>query len=1117
MRRRARLLGAWAVLIGGSSIALASPTPMRFTHLTMDDGLSQSAVLSVFQDRRGFMWFGTENGLNRFDGHDFRIFTQDRLDQHSISGNYVWGIDEDESGDLWLATVGAGVSRRDASTGQFRSYRHDAETETTLASDRVRTLHVGLDGAIWVGTLDAGLDRLDPVTGTAKHYRHDPANPSSLANDSVYAIYPDGLGHLWIATDGGLDRLDIESGIFTHFAHDPSDASSLSHNEVRAIVQDRAGALWVGTWGGGVNILDRGATAFRHYRHDPEDATSLSNDQVQTLLEDATGRLLIGTSSGLNFWSRGEGGFDRYIHDPAQGHSLGGDHIMTIFQDRGGVVWFGTRFSGVDRWNPATWSFGHVAADPSDPLALSNPNVTSFSEDRAGRLWLGTFGGGVSILDRVSGTMEHLRHDPNRGGTLSTDRVMALTHDHFGALWIGTMGGGLNHLAPGRERVEVYRNDPLRSDSLSSDAIMTVFEDRAGTMWIGTFGGGLNRLDRSTATFTRFANDPEDSESLGSQRVTSLADGPGDWLWVGTEGGGLNALDRRGGSFQHFLHDPENPETLSSDIVYSLHVDSSQTLWIGTRGGGLSRATGAPDSPEAMTFTTYLMSDGLPDNDVYGIRSGSDGNLWLSTNRGLARFDPRTETFTNFDASQGLQADEFHFGSHFDSTSGELFFGGVNGFNAFFPERLVRNENAPPVELTAFLKLNQPQALRGASGSGPIDLDYRDDVVTFEFAALDFAAPQRNRYAYRLEGFDPDWVDIGDVRRVTYTDLDGGDYVFRVKAANSDGVWNETGLAVDITVAAPPWLTPWAYAGYLLAAIVAAASFARFQRSKLRREEEYSHKLEEEVQARTRELDERAAELEELNEKLVEASLTDALTGMPNRRFLFEWIDRELPLLQRQFEDLDAGGVTADTFDLVFLMIDLDNFKSVNDTCGHLAGDQVLQEVRAILAETCRGPDLMIRWGGDEFLVVGRGSTPEGVASLAERIRARIEDHAFVLSQGQVVRVTCSIGVACYPFQRTNLTALSWDQVVNVADVALYTAKRSGRNAWVGLFSNPDTDGAGLLRRLREAPTDLVADGGVGVQSSISDEQELHWQPFQPRASTKPLEVPEESTPKTNS
>ncbi|MDH3402017.1 MAG: diguanylate cyclase [Acidobacteriota bacterium] len=1097
MRQR-RSLGPTLALAFCSAVAFGGQ-PIRFEHLTIDDGLSQNAVMAIHQDRQGFLWLGTENGLNRFDGYEFKVFTHDRQDPASIAGNYVWAIDEDAEGRLWVGTVGAGVGRFDPATERFTSYRHDPDRPTSLASDRVRTLHVGADGSVWVGLLESGLDRLDPLTGVVTHFRHDPADPATLANDSVYGLYTDAAGRLWIGTDGGLDRYDPERGAFEHHAHDAADASSLSDDRVRAIVEDRAGALWVGTWGGGLNRLDAGAAGFVRYRHDPEDPKSLGDDRVQSLLEDDAGRLFVGTASGLSGWDRELDGFSRYAHDPAQPHSLAGDHVMAIYQDRGGVVWFGTRTAGLSRWNPATWAFGHVTREPGNPRGLSNANVTSFAEDRTGRLWLGTFGGGLNVMNRVTGEVEHYREAAGAGG-LTSDRVMALQLDHRGMLWIGTMGGGLDRMDPARGSVVSYRHDPARDDSLASDAVMTLFEDRAGVLWIGTFGGGLDRYERATDGFTHFVNDPADPASLGSDRVTSLADGPGDGLWVGTEGGGLNLLDRRTGTLRRFGHDPEDPQSLPSDVVYALHADGAGRLWIGTRGGGLARLTGSPEPGGAVAFRSFSSRDGLPDDDVYGIHSDADGNLWLSTNRGLARFDPRSWTSTNYDVSHGLQANEFHFGSHFASPSGELFFGGVNGFNAFFPGRLAANEHVPPVVLTAFLKLEQPVTEAGpAPALERIELEWRDDVVTFEFAALDFAAPERNRYAYMLEGFDADWIELGNVRRVTYTDLDGGDYVFRVRAANNDGVWNEEGLALDLEVAAPPWKTGWAYLAYVLAVLAAAFAFVHVQRRKLREEEEYSRRLEEEVELRTKEIAVHAKRLEQLNQQLVETSLTDSLTGLANRRFLFDWIRKEIAQLHREH----AGPIPDEAFDLAFLMVDIDGFKSINDTCGHAAGDQVLLEVRTLLAEACRDSDLLIRWGGDEFLVVGRGATPANVTALAERIRGIVENHVFLVGGSQVVRTTASIGVACYPFLGGDLEALSWEQVVNVADVALYTAKRSGRNAWVGLFSTDETRLTGLLRTIREHPGDLVASGALEARTSLPDGCTLLWQPFRQEPSSQ--------------
>ncbi len=517
--------------------------------------------------------------------------------------------------------------------------------------------------------------------------------------------------------------------------------------------------------------------------------------------------------------------------------------------------------------------------------------------------------------------------------------------------------------------------------------------------------------------------------------------------------------------------------------MYSLYADDAGTLWVGTRGG-LARLDKQDSRPGAETFRTYSEHDGLPNKVVYGIRPDGVGRLWLSTNKGLARFDPRTESVRDYSRTHGLQGNEFNFGAHYRSPRGELFFGGPNGFNAFLPEAIPSNEHVPPVVLTAFLKFNRPAtAETPAFSMDRIRLGYEDDVVTFEFAALDFAAPDRNRYTYKLEGFDSDWIELGSVHRVTYTDLPAGRFVFRVKAANNDGVWNEEGMSVPVQVLPPPWKTWWAYLGYALLGAGAAASVIRTHRRKLARETEYRRRLEVEVQARTHELALQNDQLEKLNSQLVETSLTDSLTGLRNRRYLFEEVGKEMSLVQRQHRELGLG--LRDSVDqLVFTMIDLDWFKPINDTCGHAAGDRVLLQVRDVLERACRTSDTVVRWGGDEFLVVGRVDDLAGVEVVAERVRSMIEGMAFDLGDGQVAHITCSIGFTCYPASTPTLLGLSLEQVVSLADKALYAAKKAGRNAWVGLLGTEGMSVDQVLRSLQDEPDTLLRSGDFEVMRS---------------------------------
>jgi diguanylate cyclase (GGDEF)-like protein len=737
----------------------------------------------------------------------------------------------------------------------------------------------------------------------------------------------------------------------------------------------------------------------------------------------------------------------------------------------------GTRAAGVHKWSPATWAFGHRTRQGSSPQGLVDKTVTSFAEDRTGRIWIGTFGG-LHTMDRLTGEVR--RYEGPAAKSLG-DRVMALAADPEGQLWVGTMDAGLSHLDPTTGAVRSYRNDPRNPASLPSDAVMAVTLDRVGDLWVGTHGGGLARLDGGSERFVRYQHDAANPGSLAANIVTVMLQDPSGEMWVGTDGGGLDLLDRASGTFAHFRHEPGNTGTLGSNTIYSLHLDTAGRLWVGTRGAGLAQLESRTGG--TATFRHLSQRDGLANDVVYGILPDGDGHLWLSTNNGLSRFDPRSDKFKNYDVSDGLQSNEFNFGAHYGSVSGELFFGGVNGFNAFHPRRLAANTHVPPVVLTSFLKSNRAvDTGRPLWQLDGVDLGYRDGGATFEFAALDYAAPQRNRYAYKLEGFDPEWVDLGRVRRLTYTNLPPGSYRLLVRAANNDGLWNEAGLSLPVRVEAPPWRRWWAYLAYLLVIASALLGFVRVQQAKVEREAEYSRRLEDEVRKRTEELAARNTDLEEVNRKLAEASLTDSLTGLRNRRFLFEHVSKDADLVRRRYIALKQGD-EARTFDLSFVMIDLDCFKAINDTCGHAAGDLVLLGVRSVLEKSCRSSDVLIRWGGDEFLLVGRDNDPDQVGALAERIRAEIEATTFEIGEGQVARTTCSVGYACYPFIRNEPDLYGWEDMLGLADAALYAAK-ARRNAWVGFLSTQQAPSGEMSRSGRIDPERLLEEGALRAVSS---------------------------------
>ncbi len=821
--------------------------------------------------------------------------------------------------------------------------------------------------------------------------------------------------------------------------------------------------MWVGTYAAGLNKYDRATESFSRFGHNPDEASSLSGNRVSSIFEDADGRLWIGTDGGLNLRRPDAKGFAAYRHDSQDVMSLADDEVSVIYQDRGGLLWVGTRTRGLSKWNPGSWSYGFEDTRELSADGQSQPSVTSFVEDPQGTLWIGTFGDGLHAIDRETGEVTAYRHDPERADTINDDHVMSLLRDSAGQLWVGTMTGGLNVLDPKTGDIRVFRHDPDDPASIGANGIMAVFEDSVGHIWAGTYGGGANRFDPETGAFTRFLPADDDPNSISSSRVRGFAEDRAGMIWMATDRGGLNAFDPRTGKFHHFRHDPFDPATIADDTIYAVDVGPDGTVWVGTQGGGLDRVIGSAGDPANIRFSNLSQKHGLSSDVIYGLEVDTNGVVWVSTNYGINRYDPATGQIRTLHRHDGLQSEEFHSGAHYESAGGELFFGGPDGYNAFQPEDARTAGVAPLIMLTGVFSGNEPirtdipddDASRQEPANQSVELSYRDDVVSFEFAALDYAAPSRNQYRYKLEGFDKEWIDLGNRRRVTYTDLDDGRYLLRVQAANSDGVWNEAGLSIPVRVKPAPWDTWWAYVGYFAMLVQLGVFLWLGHRRKIAREEEYSARLEAEVCERTEALHERNERLRELNVKLQESSLSDPLTGLRNRRFVFEEVSRDLDVIRRKLARQDEGLSEKEVTDLVFMMIDLDNFKPINDTYGHAAGDQLLLDVRDVLLSTCRKSDFVIRWGGDEFVVIAKQAKPGECEALAERIRQKIADQNFMLSDGHVIRTTCSIGFVAYPLFRGQAESADLDQIMTLADTLMYEAKRH-RDAWAGLL-DPNT------------------------------------------------------------
>ncbi|HWM93970.1 MAG TPA: two-component regulator propeller domain-containing protein [Thermoanaerobaculia bacterium] len=811
---KTRLSLALAAMLRSSAALGLTPPPelpedVRFDRLSLEHGLQSSAVYCVLQSRDGFLWVGTENGLHRFDGHGFRVF---RFDVATDSP--VQALEQDRAGALWVGTYLGGLIRFDPVRETWTLFRHEPGDPGSLADDGVRTILEDRAGRIWIGTT-GGLDRYDPSSGRFLHYRHDPGDPASLGDHRVEALLEDRAGRIWIATLGGLDVLDPATGRFRHYQHDPANPASLSLDAAVSLLESRSGSIWVGTRLGGLNRLDPATGRVERIRP-PSDVT------VRALHEDRRGRIWIGTRAGLDVLDPATGRSRSFHADPEDPRRLSDDNIRTFHEDRTGLLWIGTTSGGLNRYDPWQHRFEPLRAGLSDPFVW-----TVYEDPVSGGIWIGTGGAGLDLLDPATGRVRNFRHDERDPSSLSDDHVTSVLRDRRGALWVGTAEGVLNRMEPGSRGFLHEGSDPEDPDG---DAIVGLREDRSGALWLATWGSGLIRRDPD-GRFTHYRHDPKDGGSLPGDLLRGLDEDATGTLWIVTYDGGIAALGPDRQRFRRYLGNPSDTRSLSDHRTLALRASRGGGIWVGTQTGQLARL-----DPRTGSYTRFAWQDELSEVSVYDILEDGRGRLWLSSNLGLWRFDPRAGPAVRYGVRDGLPSEEFNAGAAFRSPrTGEMYFGGVQGLSRFHPERVPDRPAPPPVALTAFRKLDR-EVLLGGGRPPLVRLTHRDTFISFELAALDLREPERNRYAYRLEGQDESWVQAGARRFASYTNLRGGDYILKARAANGDGVWSPEAAVLRLHVTPPWWQTWWFRSLAALAVLgVCAGSPALWYRGRLRR------------------------------------------------------------------------------------------------------------------------------------------------------------------------------------------------------------------------------------------------------------------------------------------
>jgi ligand-binding sensor domain-containing protein/signal transduction histidine kinase len=777
---------------------------IRFTRLSTEDGLSQTKVSQIVQDDQGFIWFGSQYGLNRYDGYKFKVFKHEPARTNSLSGVYIYSLFKDRSGSLWIG-CDEFLDKFDPVTETFTHYYIDTKN---AQGETVPITHISQDhmGILWLAT-SRGLYRLDPSNGRTIRYHHDPNNPLSLSTDEIKATGEDRKGTFWAATSEGLDAFDRDTGKIT--LHVP-----LHERGEMSFYEDRFGVFWIiHVTGTGLAVFDRNTNTLTPYSFHKGPLSDTIPTGVMAILEDRDGTLWFATlGDGLLKFDRKGQKFIRYRNAPTNPESLGEDDLAALFQDREGNIWAGLHMMAPNRFATRPPLFEKFRHEPGNPNSLSGTMVNGIYEDREGILWISA----INMLNRVDTKTGQYTFYRTAGPGVSW-RPIEIIEDRSGFLWVGSDRYGLTRFDRKTGLFKTFRHSPIDRFSLSSDVVTKLLIDHAGTLWAITFDG-LNRFDAATSHFTVY----KPKKQSAAEIFIDIREDRQGALWLGTHSSGLQRFDPATGQFTVYKYNANDPMSLSNDRVNSVQFDHSGTMWVGTQDG-LDKF-----DPKTGRFKTWYEQDGLSGDVVSCILEDGRGNLWMSTNNGLSVFDSSKQTFKNYSAADGLPgADLTGWGACFKSSSGEMFFGGFSGGIAFYPDKVVDSPYVPPVVLTDFRLFGRPVTVGADSPlsksigyTSALSLSHDKNVFSLEFSALSYFNPATNRYRYKLEGLDRQWHEVGNNQRlVTYTTLPTGMYTFHVQGATSRGAWSEPGLELALEIL-PPWWNTWWFRASCVAAFL---------------------------------------------------------------------------------------------------------------------------------------------------------------------------------------------------------------------------------------------------------------------------------------------------------
>jgi signal transduction histidine kinase/CheY-like chemotaxis protein/ligand-binding sensor domain-containing protein len=825
---------------------------LKFEHLTTEQGLCQINVNCIKQDSRGFIWIGTRNGLNRYDGYKFITYRNDPADNASISNNTINDMIEDKEGNIWFATQ-SGLDRYNRRTAKFTRFVHNDANSNTLCGNVITRLSFDAEGKLWIASQTGGLDCFNPRTQRFEHHPHVAGNNNTVGDNNVRTVFTDSHNNIWAGTfSAGLFMKRKNTSVFVKVRLDTKLKNVLVNN-ITVIFEDDQKSIWVGTQENGLFHLDGQGDI--QYFHDEKQPYSISSNTIYSLNNDTEGNLWVGTENGgVCIYDKRTARFNRYLHDDVDNNSLDGNSIYGICKDRMGNMWLGAFGGGVNVFKKSTAKFSLYRHNAS-PESLTSNFVLDITQDKAKNIWLGTDGGGLNKFDPLSGKFKSYKKAAESKDGIAGNYILVAREHPDGNIWIGTWGDGLSVLNPQTGKFKNFKHDINNPNSVANNDIYYLIHTKDQNTWLSPFGTGLDYYDHKTGVFKHYRANKNDSHGLGSDWIYSLCEDRRGNLWIGTCEGGLELMDRKTNTFTYFKHS-DNSNSVSNNGITEIFEDSKGRLWLGTLSGLNMFDT------QTRHFTNYYKKDGLPSDIIYAIREDNQGILWISTNSGISRFDTKTGKFKNYTTEDGVQGEEFKPHSALKAYGGKLYFGGVNGFNVFSPQHIVDANEFAPLVITSFSVFNKPLTVsqdsenpsplkQDIADTRSITLSYKQSVFSFEFASLDYSAVNKKQYAYKLENFDKEWMVVDGKNTAAYTNLSPGTYQVRLKYKNNAGKWSPVSSPLKITIVPPFWLTWWFEA---LSVIVIAGSIFGLFRYRVSLIKEQKNALEQQVKERTERL-----------------------------------------------------------------------------------------------------------------------------------------------------------------------------------------------------------------------------------------------------------------------